>query len=51
MEKKFEVFGGFNWHGNFDILLVVITVNAQSTLVIPFMVHGYFVILLRVLNR
>ena len=38
----FEVFGDVSWNGNVDIFLVIITPNGQSTVVIPFKVHGYF---------
>ena len=39
VDKKCEVFGDVSLHGNFDILLVIITVNGQSTVVLPFKVH------------
>ena len=45
---KFEGFGDVSWNGNFDIFLVVIPVNGQSTVVLPFKVDGYFVIFSRV---
>ena len=44
MEKKFEWFGGISWHENFNIFLVLIIVEGQSTLVLLFEVHGGFVI-------
>ena len=40
----FESFRDVFWNGNVDILIVVITFNGQSTVVIPFKVHGDFVI-------
>ena len=42
--KQIEGFGGVSFHGNVDMFLVLITVNGQSTLVLPFKVHVYFVI-------
>ena len=44
VEICFEGFGYAIWHGNVDILLVVITVNGQSTVVLPFKLHGDVVI-------
>ena len=35
----FEGFGDLSWHGNVNTFLVVIPVNCQSTVVIPFKVH------------
>ena len=43
-EKNFEGSIYVSWHGNVDIFLVVISVNGQSALVLPFKFHGYFVI-------
>ena len=40
----FEGFGDVIWHINFNILLAVIPFHGQSTVVIPYKVHGCFVI-------
>ena len=39
-----DVFGGVSQYGNFNRFLVIIAVNGQSTVVLPFKFHGYFVI-------
>ena len=51
VDKTFEVFGDVSWHVNVDIFLVVIPFNCQSTVVLPFKVHGYLVIFLRAVQE
>ena len=46
----FEVFGDVSWHGNVDILLVLLLFNCQSTVVIPFKVHGDLVIFFKIVQ-
>ena len=43
--EMFEGFRDVSWHGNFDIFLVVIPFNGQSTVVIPFKFHVDFVMI------
>ena len=47
VEKTFEGFGDVICHGNIKIFPVLITVNGQSTVVLPLKVHGYFIIFLK----
>ena len=51
LEKTFEGFGGVSWNGNFEIFLVAIQIYGQSTLVIPFKVHEYFVTFLKIVQE
>ena len=46
-EKKFEGFGDGSWHGNVDILPVLILVNGQYTVVLSLKVHEDFIIFLK----
>ena len=47
LDKTFEGFGDVSWHVNVNIFLVVIPVHGQSTVVLPFKVHGDFIIFLK----
>ena len=47
IENVFEGFGDVSWHGNVDILPVLILVNGQYTVVLSLKVHEDFIIFLK----
>ena len=51
MEKCFEGFGDVIRHGNVDKFLVNISFNGQSIVGLPFKVHGYFGIFLKIVSE